>query len=144
MDKQVNVRDLRSDHHGKLIHIFSIFTVKARVSPPSPVPEFSRPMLCADMVQCFLPSKDDITVIQEDLNVLVSRILGEYIKNLQELKRLVTKHSPRPYSDEMAAKSQVVVLDVLHYNENESSDMVEIMRTLIPGVTLQAHSTLWG
>ena len=145
VDKQVNVRDLRSDHHGKLIHMFSIFAVKARVSPPSPVPEFSRPVLCADMVQCFLPSKDDITVIQGYLNVLVSRILCEYIKNLQELKRLVTKHIPHPYSDEMAAKSEVVVLDVLHNNENESSDMVEIMRTMVSYLgSLYKHTALSG
>ena len=131
VDKQVNVRDIRSDHHGKLMHMFSIFAVKARVSPPPPVSAFSPPMLRTDAVECFLPSREDITIIQADLEVLVSRILCDYIKGLQELKRLVTKHIPHTYSEEMAAKSEVVVLDVLHNNECVSSEMVEIMRTTV-------------
>ena len=99
-------------------------------------------MLCVDMIESFLPSKDDITVIQGDLNVLVSRILCKFIKNLQELKWLVTKHIPHPHSDEMAAKSEVVVLDVLHNNENESSDMVEIMMSYLG--SLFKHTALSG
>ena len=44
VDKQVSVRDIRSDHHGRLMHMFSIFAVKARVSPPFPL------SLCTDTV----------------------------------------------------------------------------------------------
>lgn len=29
--KQCNVRDLRSDHHGQLKHMFSLMAIKARV-----------------------------------------------------------------------------------------------------------------
>ncbi len=94
VDKQINVRDIRSDHHGKLIHMLSIFAVKARVSPPALVSNFSRPVLCTDTVECFLPSSEDIALIRGDLEVLVSRVMCEYIKDLQELKRLVTKHIP--------------------------------------------------
>ena len=48
VDKQVNVRDIASDHHGKLMHMFSIFAVKARVSPPpAPIADLSRSMLPA-------------------------------------------------------------------------------------------------
>ncbi len=130
VDKQVSVRDIRSDHHGRLMHMFSIFAVKARVSPPFPVSGFSRPTLCTDTVERFLPTKEDIIVIQGDLEVLVSRILCDYIEGFQELKRLVTKHIPHTYSEEMAAKSEVVVLDVLHNNEIVSSEMVEIMRAM--------------
>ncbi len=131
VDKQVNVRDIRSDHHGRLMHMFSIFAVKARVSPPAPIADLPRPILCTETLECFLPSKEDITVIQGDLEVLVSRILCDYIKGLEKLKRLVTKHIPHTYSEEMGAKSEVVVLDVLHNNENVSSEMIEIMRTMV-------------
>ncbi len=145
VDKQINVRDVRSDHHGKLIHMFSIFAVKARVSPPAPVSDFSRPVLCTDTVECFLPSSEDITVIQGDLEVLVSRILCNYIKDLDKLKRLVTKHIPHAYSKEMGAKSDVVVLDVLHYNEIVSSDMVEIMRAMVSYLgSHHKHTALTG
>ncbi len=50
------------------MHMFSIFAVKV---PPFPVHRHS-----------FLPTKEDITVIQGDLEVLVSRILCDYIKGL--------------------------------------------------------------
>ncbi len=130
VDKQVNVRDLRSDHHETLMHMFSIFAVKARVSPPA-IADLSRPMLYTETVECFLPSKEDIVVIQGDLEVLVSRVLCDYIKGLEKLKSLVTKHIPHTYSEEMAAKSEVVVLDVLQSNENVSSDMIDIMRTMV-------------
>ena len=131
VDKQVSVRDLRSDHRGKLMHMFSIFAVKARVSPPPPVSNFSPPPLQTDTVYFFLPSRDDINTILSDLEVLVTRILCDYIKSFKELKRLVTKDIPHTYSEEMAAKSEVVVLDVLHKNETVNSDMVEILRTLL-------------
>lgn len=92
-----------------------------------------------------MPSREDITIIQSDLEVLVSRILCDYIKSLKELKRFVTKHIPHTYSEEMAAKSEVVVLDVLHNNETVSSDMVEIMRTMVSYLgSLYKHTVLSG
>lgn len=145
VDKQVNVRDSRSDHHGKLMHMFSIFAVKARVSPPPPVSDFSPPMLPTNTIDFFLPSREDITTIQSDLEVLVSRILCDYIKSFKELKRLVTKHIPHTYSEEMAAKSEVVVLDVLHNNETVNSDMVEIMRAMLSYLaSLYKHTVISG
>ena len=32
MDKHKGVRDMRSDYHGKLIHMYSLLAVKSRVS----------------------------------------------------------------------------------------------------------------
>ena len=40
----------------------------------------------------------------------------------------MVKHIPHPYSSEVASKSEVAVLDVLHKNETKSADMVDIMR----------------
>lgn len=145
VDKQVNVRDIRSDHHGKMVHMFSVLAVKARVSPPALLSDSISPVLHTDRVDCFLPSTQDITTIHDDLKVLVSRILCEYINALQELKRLVTKHIPHIYSDEMATKSEVAVLDVLHNNEIEGKEMVEIMRTMTSYLgTVYQHRALSG
>ena len=41
VDKQCNVRDIRSDHHGELRHMFSLLAIKARISPPAPLPQSS-------------------------------------------------------------------------------------------------------
>ena len=36
VDKQC---DIRSDHHRELRHMFSLLAIKARISPPAPLPE---------------------------------------------------------------------------------------------------------
>ena len=51
-----------------------------------------------------------------------------YIKVLKSHKCSLVKHIPHSHSSEMASKSEVAVLDVLHKNETESADMVDIMR----------------
>eukprot|EP00731_Ephydatia_muelleri_P022105 Em0014g696a len=96
---------------------------QARISPPAPLPEFSPPSLMSVTVDCFLPSREDMKVVQSDMEVLVARILCDYIKDLRQLKKFVVTHIPHTYSDKMAEKSEVVVLDVLHKNETKSSDM---------------------
>ena len=53
-----------------------------------------------------------------------------YMKDLRQLKKFVVTHIPHTYSDKMAEKSEVVVLDVLQKNETKSSDMVHIMREM--------------
>ena len=130
VDKQCNVRDIRSDHHGELRHMFSLLAIKARISPPAPLPEFSPPSLMSHHIDCFLPSREDMNVIQSDMEVLVARILCDYMKDLRQLKKYVVLHIPHTYSDKMAVKSDVLVLDVLHKNETKSSDMVHIMREM--------------
>ena len=131
VDKQVNVRDIRSDHQGKLVHMFSLIAVKARIPPPDPSIPFVPPTVCTTKVDCYLPNEEDVLALESDLEVLVSRILCRHIKCFHDLKRFVTKHITHAYSNEMAAKSEVVVLDVLHNNEIEAKDMIEIMRTMV-------------
>ena len=130
LDKQYNVRDIRSDHHGQLKHMFSLMAIKARVSPPEPLTSFSPPSLIAEKVEHFLPSQEDLKVVEGDLEVIVSRIICDYINGFHALKKFVVKHIPHTYSNKMAEKSEVVVLDVLHKNETKSSDMVQIMREM--------------
>lgn len=130
LDKQCNVRDIRSDHHGQLKHMFSLMAIKARIPPPEPLPDYSPLDLRTESVDHFLPSEEDIKVVESDLEVLVSRVICEYISGLRTLKQSVLEHIPHMYSEEMTQRSQVVVLDVLHKNETKSSDMVQIMREM--------------
>ena len=37
VDQQCNVRDIRSDHHEELRHMFSLLAIKARISPLAPL-----------------------------------------------------------------------------------------------------------
>ena len=70
----------------------------------------------------------DLSAIESNLVVLVSRVLCQYIKVLKPQKRSLVMHIPHTHSAEMATKSEVAVLDVLHKNETKSADMVDIMR----------------
>ena len=135
VDKRRGVRDIRSDHHGELKHMFSLLVVKARVQPPNPQPDFNPVLLTAYKPSHFLPSTEDLTCIKDDMEVLVSRILCNYVRAFEPLKKFVTKHIHHKYTSEMAQKSDIVVLDVLHKNENKSSDMVEIMHEMTSYLT---------
>ncbi|KAL5471210.1 hypothetical protein EMCRGX_G029301 [Ephydatia muelleri] len=94
----------------------------ARISPPAPLPQFSPPRLVSLKVDCFShPVITFMKVVQSDM--LVARILCDNIKDLRQLKKFVVTHIPHTYSNKIADKSEVIVLDVLHKNETKSSDM---------------------
>ena len=77
----------------------------------------------------FLPNSD-ITAIQRNLVMIVSRMITEYIDGLPVSSKAIPKHIEHKYSSEMAKKSNVVVLDVLMKNEASRSDMIDIMHTM--------------
>ncbi|KAL5517217.1 hypothetical protein EMCRGX_G002720 [Ephydatia muelleri] len=89
VDKQFNVRDIRSDHHGQLRHMFSLLVIKACIPPPPPasLPELPTQSLTSANVDCFLPSLEDMKVVQRDMEVLVGRIMCDDIKDMIQLKK---------------------------------------------------------
>ena len=129
VDKKRGVRDIRTDCHGEMKHMFSILAVRSRV--PSHLahsgPELDLADLSPSMV---LPTARDIQEIQNSLVILVSCILCRYMKCLSSFSSLVPGHIPHEHSKEMACKSEVAVLDVLSKNEATHSDMLDIMKTL--------------
>ena len=128
VDKKKGVRDLRSDNRSELKHMFSLLAVKGRVTPPPRPSHFVPVSLTSLPVSHFLPSESDVSAVRQNLIVLVSRVLCQYIKCLNSQKRSVVTHIPHVHSSEMATKSEVVVLDVLHKNETLHADMVDIMK----------------
>ena len=128
VEKKRGVRDIRSDHKGELKHMYSLLAVKGRVNPPAPTAEFSPPDISSLQVSHFLPTVSDLLTIESNLLVLVSRVLCRYIKVLKPQKCSLVMHIPHIHSTEMASKSEVAVLDILHKNETKSADMVNIMR----------------
>ncbi len=121
------MRDIRSDHHGQLKHMYSLLAVKSRVQGPSPPSQFNPCDISRDQVSKYLPNESDVKAIKSNLVVLTSRVLCEYMKVFKPQKGSVAKHIPHPHSAEMATKFDVVVCDVLHKNENKRVDMIDIM-----------------
>ena len=91
--------------------MFSLLAIKACILPPAPLPELSPPSLMSHHLDCFLPSREDMKVILSDMEVLVARILCDYVKDLRQLKKFVVPHIPHTHGDKMAVKSDVLVLD---------------------------------
>ena len=128
---RVVVRDIRSDHQSHFKHMYSIVVVKGRVpNPPTSDQPFSPPPLISLSSSAFLPNIDDIAAVKKNLTILVSRILVKHVKALKCFSKVVPKHIRHDHSDEMAKKSDVAVIDVLHKNETCSKDMHEIMLRL--------------
>ena len=132
VDRKRKVRDVRSDHQGEMLHMYSILVGRSRTQTQAEA--LSRTGSVGSL-RCmsssfFLPSAEDIQCVKNNLVILVSRVLTQYIKELQPLSKVVPKHIMHEYSAEMSKKSEVVVLDVLMKNENCSSDMVDIIKTM--------------
>lgn len=127
VDKKKGVRNVRSDHHGSLLHMYSILAGRSRI----PEPHLSRSGYVANLSllpsKTFLPTTDDIHTVQSNLVILVSRILTQFIDDLSPLSKAVPKHIFHKYTQQMASKSEVIVVDVLMKNEAQHSDMIDIM-----------------
>lgn len=129
VDKHFNVRDIRSNHRGKMVNMYSLLLVSARTLGSTSM-SGSTGDLKSLQAKGFLPSKDDVHKIKLNLTVLIGRILCTYIKCLQPFLDLLPQHIPHKYYTEMAKVSETHFLDVLQKNEAKASDMIDIMTTM--------------
>lgn len=127
VDKRRGVRDVRSDHHGSLLHMYSILAGRSR----TPASHLSRTGCVATLsslpAETFLPTVGDYCAVRANMVILVSRILTQYMDDLSQWSKAVPKHILHKFSKEMGTKSDVVVVDVLMKNETKQSDMIDIM-----------------
>ena len=108
IDKTIKPRDMRIDHQTQSLHYFHSFAVKDRVnfsSLPNTISLINPPEID---LQCFLPTADDQLVLEENLCVLISRMVVQYIPFFRRCTSKVKQHIDHPYSKEMARKSTVV------------------------------------
>ena len=130
VDKKRGVRDARSDHAGQMVHMYSVLAAKSRL----PTLQLERHGHVADLMtipwKSFLPSSADVQAVKDNLVILVSRILTNYIKDLSPLSKSVPQHIKHKYTQELSKQSDVVVLDVLTKNEICRADMVQIMKSM--------------
>lgn len=127
VDKKRGARDVRSDHHGSLLHMYSILAGRSRI-PPSDLSHTGCVVNLSSLpADTFLPTSEDIVEVKKNLIVIVARIITKYIDSLSPLAKSVTQHIEHQYSAEMSQKSEVIVLDVLMKNEASRADMLDIM-----------------
>jgi len=127
VDKKRGARDVRSDHHGSLLHMYSILAGRSRI-PPSDLSHTGCVVNLSSLpANTFLPTSEDIVEVKKNLIIIVARIITKYIDSLSPLAKSVTQHIEHQYSAEMSQKSEVIVLDVLMKNEASRADMLDIM-----------------
>lgn len=130
VDKKQRVRDVRSDHQGEMLHMYSILAGCSR-TPANDLPYTGQvAQLSSIPYESFLPSQSEVNSVKKNMTVIVCRILTDYIQDLSPLAKAVPKHIHHRYSKQMAQKSEVIVLDVLMKNETCHSDMINIMQTM--------------
>ena len=98
VDKQRSVRDMRSDHRGSLLHMYSILAGSSRTTDPT-LNQHGRiaSISSVDSIS-LLPTSTDISSMRSNLIVIVARLLTQYIKDLKPLSRAVASHIQHEYS----------------------------------------------
>lgn len=88
-DKKRRVRDVRSNHQGDMLHMYSILAGKSR----TPEKSLSRTGTVANLKSLhpssFLPTREDVLIVKSNLVILVSCILTQYIQSLSCLAKAV-------------------------------------------------------
>ena len=130
LDKLKRVHDLRSDHQGEMLHMFSMIVGRSRTPAPELPFRGQIARLGDALPACFRPSGSEVAALKANHVTLVGRILTEFIPSLAPFSKVVPKHIRHRYSAEMSKKSDVAVLDVLMKNEAKHKDMLDIMSTL--------------
>lgn len=130
VDKKRGVRDVRLNNYGSLLHMYSILAGRSRI-PPNSLPHTGHVSLLSTIpAEDFLPVEDDFRSLQQNLVVIVCRMITQYINGLSVFAKAVPQHIQHKYSSQMGTKSEVIVLDVLMKNEACRGDMIEIMHCM--------------
>ena len=85
------MRDVRSDHQKSMVHIYcnSILAGRSR----APASHLSYQVTVADLASLsYTDFLHDVKSVTSNLEVIVSRILSEYVSDLSLLSKAVIKH----------------------------------------------------
>ena len=92
VDKHRSVRDMRSDHHRSLLHLYSILAGSSCTTDPT-LSQHGRIASISSLPSVsLLPDATDISSMRSNLIVMVARFLTRYFKDLKPLSRAVASH----------------------------------------------------
>ena len=99
IDKKRGVRDVRTDHHGSLLHMYSILAGRSRVQVKQLSCTGCVAPLCHLTADSFLPTTEDFAAVKKNL-VVVGRIITKYISGLSGFSKAFPPHILHKYSKE--------------------------------------------
>lgn len=108
IDKNVKPRDMRAEHQTQSLHYFHSFAVKDRIDFSSLPNTISLISPAEVEFNVFLPSATDQLEFDNNLCVLISRVVTQYMLFFRECSGKMKQHIEHPYSKEMAQQSTVV------------------------------------
>ena len=108
IDKNVKPRNMTSEHQIRSLHYFHSYAVRDRIdlssySSKPPVPDLGEMKF-----ECLLPSADDAAVLEDNLAILMGRILCKNIPFFTKYAIGLGRHIQHDFSEDMSAKSEVV------------------------------------
>lgn len=128
LDFKILANHVLRNHHNKDVHWINQFVTFDRV-PLTHLHDF-KPI--ADLkelpITSFLLSQEERRQFRSALITLTSRILTKHVTCLSEMKDVVCKHIPHPYSKQMAKKSVIIGLSfnqLKHSDINQYLDYIE-------------------
>ena len=92
VDKKKKPRDVRSDHHGEMVHMFSVLAGKSRTPAPQLSHTGQLSTVQAVTPAMILPTREDLKLVRSNLIVLVSRVLTKYLSGLAPFSKAIAKH----------------------------------------------------
>lgn len=89
VDKKQNVCNLRSDHQGEMIHMFSLLVGLSRTPAPHLPHTGYVSKVSEGPSELFLPTFEDVSKVKSNLVILVSHVLTQYISGLIHLRKAI-------------------------------------------------------
>ena len=108
IDKNVQPRDMRSDHQTRSLHYFHTYGVADRVNSTNVSDETQCPDINSVQLQDLLPSVNYDMELMSNFAVLALRVLKKYVPFFSKFGRGVCRHIEHDISSQMSQKSQIV------------------------------------
>ena len=75
----------------------------------------------------YLLSSEEMEKTKKDFTIIVARVLVEFFQCMKPISKVVPNHIEHIYSDEMAKKTEIVMLLVVPYNHSKHSDVCQYL-----------------
>lgn len=108
IDKNVKPRTMTSEHQTRSLHYFHLFAVRDRIDLSSYSNEPRVPDLTAMNLDDLLPSSEDEELMNENLAILMGRVLRKYMPFFQKFAFCLGRHIFHEFYEDLSAKSDVV------------------------------------
>ena len=118
---------MSKEKQRKSWHWFLLLGLQKRVFAPNLSDELPAASICDVNNGVFIPTIPECQILEDNFLFHIMKILVKHIGCFKKYADCLPDCIRHPHMDEMASKSNFVVLDLLDKNENKSEDMISIL-----------------